>query len=137
MIARTLRANGVCENRQVMMPGDSLPNSRNEIRSLDDVPSVAHLANRQQLLAKWCRAIAMAPFVIVLFEALVVFHDSGSLVAVVAVEATLVWGLAVVAYSFYLTFWGVKCPQCGSRFGSGAKCRSCALPRRSDDTLEA
>lgn len=99
-----------------------------EISCLDDVPSAARLAARQQLLAKWYHAIALAPFVAVLFIDTEFFGYSDNRLWLVLVGATLVWALAVAVYTFYLIFF-LKCPRCSWRFGLGSKCRSCNLPR--------
>lgn len=102
-----------------------------EISCLDDVPSAARLAARQQLLAKWYHAIALAPFVAVLFIDTEFFGYSDNRLWLVLVGATLVWALAVAVYTFYLIFF-LKCPRCSWRFGLGSKCGSCNLPRHRD-----
>jgi hypothetical protein len=91
------------------------------------------LAARQQLLAKWYQAIAIAPFVIVVFVGLKFFGDSTNRFLDVLVGATLLWGVAVAVYTFYLFFF-LKCPRCGWRFGSSTNCGSCNLPRHGDFT---
>jgi hypothetical protein len=101
------------------------------ISCLEDVPSVARLAARQQLLARWYHAIALAPFAAVLVIDAEFFGYSDSRLWLVLVGATLIWAFAVAVYTFYLTFF-LKCPRCGWRFGSGDKCGSCNLPRHRD-----
>ena len=68
------------------MTGDQ--QSHVEVVSLDDFPIVARLAARQQFLAKWYRAMALAPFAAVLFVVLKFFPDSTSIIPVALVEAT-------------------------------------------------
>jgi hypothetical protein len=99
-----------------------------EIRSLDDVPSLAHIAARQQFLTRWYKAVALAPFVVVLFVVLTFFPKSTSRIPSGFVFASLVWAMAVVGYSFFLMF-AIRCPACRWRFGMSNKCMSCGLPR--------
>ena len=109
------------------MTGDQ--QSQGEATSLDDFPIAARLATRQQLLVKWYRGLALAPFVAVLFVVLKFFPDSTSVIPVLLVEATLVWAIVIAGYSFYATFFGARCGRCGNRYGSGDNCKSCGLPR--------
>lgn len=102
--------------------------SDTEITSLDDVPQIARLAARQQFLAKWYRGIAMTPFGVLVLIVIKFFGESTSIVPVITIEITLLWAMAVAAYTFYLLF-AVKCPRCGRRFGSRTDCNSCRLPR--------
>ena len=95
------------------MTGDQ--QSQGEVTSLDDFPIAARLVTRQQFLVKWYRGLALAPFVVVLFVVLKFFPDSTSVIPVVLVEATLVWAIAIAGYSFYSTFFGVRCGRCGNR----------------------
>jgi hypothetical protein len=99
-----------------------------EIGSLDDVPSLARIAARQQFLTRWYKAVALAPFVVVLFVVLTFFPKSTSRIPSVFVFASLVWAMAVVGYSFFLMI-AIRCPACGWRFGMSNKCMSCGLPR--------
>jgi len=71
-----------------------------EITCLNDVPSVARLAARQQLLAKWYHAIALVPFTIVVFVGVKFFGDSTNRFLDVLVGATLLWAIAVAVYTF-------------------------------------
>jgi hypothetical protein len=119
------------------MTQDQTPDTGAVINSLDDVPSVARLAARQEFLAKWYHPVALAPFAVVVFVAVKFFGDSTSVILDALVGASLAWAIAVAAYTFYLLFWGVKCPQCGWRFGTGVKCGSCNLPRRANNTFMA
>ena len=57
------------------------------------------------------------------------FSQSTSKVWVWLTGMTLIWAIAVAVYAFYSLFWGVKCPACGSGFGSREECRSCGLPK--------
>jgi hypothetical protein len=101
-----------------------------EITCLDDVPSIARVAERQQSIVKWYRLLAIAPFCVVVFISLKFFPQSRSWLIVGPGLASLLWAMVVAGYAFYCTFWGVKCPSCGSSFGSlRDRCRSCDLPR--------
>lgn len=110
-----------------------LGGAETQIKSLDDVPSVARRAARERFFIRRYHAVALAPFAVFIFISLKFFPDAsagnfwmGGLVA------TLVWAIAVVGYAFYVTFWGFSCPVCGWRFGAGEKCSSCGLPRHGD-----
>lgn len=116
------------------MCGRQTYSGESEISCLDDIPSVARLAGRQRLLVRWYHAIAIAPFVAVLFIDVEFFEDSDSGRWLVLVGATLIWAFAVAVYTFYLTFF-LKCPRCGWRYGSGYKCGSCNLPRHRNITI--
>src|SRR5438105_4352074 len=98
------------------------------IACVDDVPTVAHSAEHQRFLMKWYRAIGLAPFVVVLIIVLNFFPDSNSALLEVVLFASLIWPLAVVTYTLYLSVT-VRCPVCKNRFGLADNCRSCNLPR--------
>ena len=98
-------------------------NAPSEVRSLDDVPHTAQQAKRQEFLRTWYRAIALVPFAVVVFISLKFFPDSDSKLIVASALVSLIWAIGVAAYSFYLTFFGLKCPVCGWRFGVGDKCK--------------
>jgi hypothetical protein len=98
------------------------------ITCLDDVLVAARLAKRQQFLLQWYKAVALAPFALVVFTGLKFFPNSNSRAFDALVFVTLAWAMAVAGYTFYLLFW-LKCPKCKYRFGSGEKCQSCNLPR--------
>ena len=104
-----------------------------ELSCLDEVPSRARQAARQQLLARWFYAIALAPFSVVVFVGLRFFADSRNRLFDALIGLTLAWAMGVAAYTFYMLFF-MKCPRCGWRFGSGVACSSCKLPRHSDST---
>lgn len=103
-----------------------------EIKCLDDAPSLTPIAARQQFLTTWYKAVALAPFTVVLFVVLTFWPKSTSWIPIAFVFATLVWGLSVVGYSFFLMF-SLRCPACEWRFGMGEKCMNCGLPRHRDD----
>jgi hypothetical protein len=104
-----------------------------EIRCLDEVPSLARTSARQQFLTRWCKPVALAPFVVVLFVVLTFFPKSTSRIPTVFVFASLAWAMAIVGYSFFLMF-AVRCPACSWRFGMGDRCMNCGLPRHCDDS---
>jgi hypothetical protein len=104
-----------------------------EIKCLDEVPSLARIAARQQFLTRWYKPVALAPFAVVLFVVLTFFPKSTSRIPILFVFATLAWGMAVVGYSFFLMF-AVRCPACSWRFGMSNKCMNCGLPRHCDDS---
>ena len=106
----------------------SISSDGNEISCLEDVPDVAARLSRQQWIASHYQVIALAPFAVVVFVTLKFFSQSTNRVWVWLVGLTLVWAMAVAVYAFYSLFWGVKCPVCGSGFGSREECRSCGLP---------
>ncbi|MGD0444723.1 MAG: hypothetical protein ABSA39_12385 [Edaphobacter sp.] len=101
----------------------------NEISCLDDCPELARRSAWQQQVVRYYKLIALAPFAICLFIVLRVFPDSTNRFWIWSVGFTLVWAIAIAGYSFYLLFYGVNCPQCGSGFGVRDQCRSCGLPR--------
>jgi hypothetical protein len=102
-----------------------------EISCLDEVPSLARIAARQQFLTRWYKAVALAPFVVVLFVVLTFFPKSTSRIPILFVFASLAWATAIVGYSFFLMF-AVKCPACRWRFGMSDRCMNCGLPRHRD-----
>jgi len=88
---------------------------------LDDDPSAARLAARQQFLVKWYRAVGLAPFFVAIVITMRFFADSdtrsfGGRIAWGLVFASLFWTIAIAAYTFYLQ-WFLKCPRCQWRFG--------------------
>lgn len=116
-----------------------------DITSLDDVPSAARLAARQQFLTKWYKAVGMAPFVVLLFITLGIFgdNDSDSFWGRTLTDLTfssLLWTLFITGYTFYLQFF-LRCPRCRWRYGMGEQCNTCGLPRhpgsgvKSDDRM--
>ena len=103
------------------------------VKCLDDEPSRARIAAREQLLGRWGKAIALAPFVVVLVVVQTFFPKSTSWIPFAFVEASMGWGLFVIGYYFYLLFT-LKCPACGWKFGMGNKCMNCDLPRHRAET---
>jgi hypothetical protein len=99
-----------------------------EAMCLDDMPSVARLAARQQFLGRWSRLLAIAPFVVVLFVLMTFFPKSTSPIPIGFIFASLIWAIGVVGYSFFLDF-AIKCPACGWKFGIGDKCMNCGASR--------
>jgi hypothetical protein len=99
-----------------------------EVACLDDSPTMVRLATRQQFLGRWGRPIAIVPFVVVLFVVLTFFDMSKSLIVFGFVMASLLWGIGVIGYSFFLLF-AIKCPACGWKFGPGDKCMNCGALR--------
>jgi len=69
----------------------------------------------------------MLPFV-AFYAARSVRHDR---LWITAVYACLAWAEIVCFYALItLVQWFLfRCPRCGWRFGHGAKCSSCGLPR--------
>lgn len=103
------------------------------IKCLDEVPSLARIAARQQFFTRWYKPVTLAPFALVLLVVLTFFSKSTSWIPSVFVFASLAWGMAIVGYSFFLMF-AVRCPACSWRFGMSDKCMNCGLPRRRDDS---
>jgi hypothetical protein len=120
----------VAGNRKPGRPGTDKEIAK-EVACVDDVPSVARMAARQQFFAKWYRLLALVPFAAILFIAFEFFPNPNSWTQVVLVFVAIIWGGSVAGYAFYLMF-AVRCPECRSRFGLGEKCRSCGLPRHRD-----
>lgn len=117
------------------MPGE-LAGADTQIKSLDDVPDIARIAARQRFFRRWYRAIALAPFAVLIFIILKFFSDTpASNGWMAALYATLVWGIAVAVYAFYVTFWGVSCPVCGLTFGIGETCKNCGMPRHGGEFI--
>jgi hypothetical protein len=104
--------------------------AKQEITSLEDVPSAARIAHRQRFLQKWYRVLALAPFGVVVYITLRFFGDKAATPLLMApIYASLIWAVGVAIYTLYLTFFSFRCPVCGWRFGSGEKCSTCGLPR--------
>jgi hypothetical protein len=102
-----------------------------DITSLDDLPRIAKLAERQRLLNKWYGPIAMAPFVVMIIFAVGIFPNSRNPFLYVLVFASLLWAMFIAGYAFYLLFF-FRCPSCERRYGLGDRCRTCGLPRHID-----
>jgi hypothetical protein len=100
------------------------------ISCLQDVPSVARLADRQLFLTRWYYAVGIAPFAVFIFTALKFFPNSTNRIFDVLVYLTLGWAFFVSVYTLYLMF-AVRCPACNSRYGAAEQCGSCGLPRYS------
>jgi hypothetical protein len=115
------------------IPADFTTAEGKSIKSLDDLPEVAKLAERQRFLNKWYRPVALAPFVISIILGVGVFPNSTSPVLLGLVFASLFWAIFVAGYAFYLLV-NFRCPACDSRFGLGDECKACALPRHADET---
>jgi hypothetical protein len=98
------------------------------ITCVDDVPAVARLAARQRFLMRSYQAVGLALFAVVLVIVLGFFPNSNNPILDVLMGASLIWILAVVIYTVYLSF-AVRCPVCKNRFGIADNCRSCNLPR--------
>jgi Zn finger protein HypA/HybF involved in hydrogenase expression len=98
---------------------------KDEINSVEDVPETARLADRQQLVVRRGRWIAIAPLA-VLFALDKSWKDSQA--KDFAMYSALAWCLIICCYSLYLML-AVRCPRCGNRFGISEACRSCSLPR--------
>jgi hypothetical protein len=112
-------------------PKDYELESGKKISSLDDLPEVAKIAQRQRFLNRWYRPVAMAPFVLAVVLGVGVFPKSSRNPILLAYTfASLLWAVLVAGYAFYLLFT-FRCPYCSSTYGLGDKCRSCGLPRHS------
>jgi hypothetical protein len=98
------------------------------ITCVDDVPALARVAARQRFLMRSYQAVGLAPFAVALVIVFGFFPNSNNPILDVLVGASLIWTLAVVTYTVYLSF-AVRCPVCKNRFGIADNCRSCNLPR--------
>jgi hypothetical protein len=105
------------------------------ITCMDDVPVVAQLAARQEFLTKWYRVLALVPFGAVGFIEARYFTVESSYgpLSLVLVFGSMAWAGFIIGYTLYLQIT-VRCPVCEKRFGIGAKCRSCSLPRHRDSS---
>ena len=113
-----------------------LGGAETQIKSLDDVPSVARRAARERFFIRWYRAVALAPVTLYILIGLKFFGDDPMTDFWTDVlYATLAWGIAVAVYAFCVSFWGFSCPVCGWRFGIGEQCSSCGLPRHGDERI--
>src|SRR5690349_18612260 len=103
--------------------------SGKRVSSLDDVPDIAKIANRQLFLNRWYRPVALAPFLVAVILGVGVFRDhSRNPILLAYTFATLLWAMLVAGYAFYLLV-SFRCPYCSSRYGLGENCRDCGLPR--------
>ena len=89
-----------------------------DVACADDVPKFARLLARQRFLAKWYKAVALAPFALMLFIIHKFFPNTNGGLGLMLIVATLGWAIAVAGYSLYLNFV-LRCPVCNSRYGMG------------------
>jgi hypothetical protein len=113
----------MADSRRVELDG-----AGNTLTCIDDIPTVARLAARQQFLNKWYRPLGLVPFSVLIFIDFIFLHGSNNGLLVALVFISLLCAGAVSGYAFYLLF-AVKCPVCKNRFGLGENCSSCNLPR--------
>lgn len=97
------------------------------ITCLDDCPSVARIAARQEFMGRYYGPLVLLPFMAAMFAGIMLFGEN-SPITISLVFAALIWDAAFFAYHLYLIIT-VRCPVCGWRFGRGEKCRSCGLAR--------
>src|ERR1700746_276831 len=81
------------------------------ITCVDDVPSAARLAERQQFLHKWDYAVGSAPLFLVAVIVSKFFPDSTSRVFDALAFTSVAWGMAVAGFTFFLLFL-LKGPRC-------------------------
>jgi len=102
--------------------------SEEELKSVDDDPTASRLAARQELILKWFKPTAMLPFILVLLIDFGLFKGSDNWILTTLGLASVAWAGGVNIYSLYIRI-NFLCPRCHKRFGSGATCLSCSLPR--------
>ena len=102
------------------------------IRCLDDCPSVARLAARQEFIGKYYRPLVLLHFIVAMFRGIKLFGENGPITFALIFDA-LIWGAGVLGYHLYLIFT-LRCPVCGWRFGRGERCSSCGLARHPTST---
>jgi hypothetical protein len=107
---------------------------RETLKCGDEAPEFARIAARQDLVTKRLKPTMMIPFIAFLIIDFKFFPHSNNWVVVSFGMATALWAGAVNAYSLYLRIT-VHCPKCGNRFGSGARCASCSLPRHTQSSI--
>ena len=108
-----------------------------DLTCLADVPEIARRSLWQQRIAQNYGAIAITPFVLLLCIDFKFFGDSINPIWAYLGELTLIWAMGIAVYTFYVSFWGVKCPKCGHGFGIKDACRSCGLPRYEPTTTDS
>jgi len=100
-----------------------------EVRCLQEWDKYPPFQRRAAFFKRFWSVLAIGPFFVVLVVIFQYFSTSASKLLLALVFAALVWAVAVSAYAAFLNFRGIDCPKCGARFGRGAKCGSCGLPR--------
>src|SRR5438105_3812648 len=104
-----------------------------ETTCLDDVPSVARIAARQEFLNKHYRLVVLLPVFVATFIGCKFFGEN-SPATLCFVFTSLILGLSALGYHLYLVIT-LRCPVCGWRFGRGDKCSSCGLRRHAPSSV--
>src|SRR5438270_10788069 len=104
-----------------------------EITCLDDVPTVARIAARQEFLKKHYKPVVLIPVFVATFIGCRFFGENSS-ATFYLVSASLILGLSALGYHLYLVIT-LRCPVCGWRFGRGDKCSSCGLRRHAPSSV--
>ena len=109
------------------------------VACLEEWGRYARIATKDRFWKRYYRVLALAPFAVIIFGVLRFFPESTSKVPIYIVGVSLVWAMVVAFYAFSLRLRAdfIRCPRCGSRFGLGACCNSCGLPRSSATPKEA
>ena len=108
-----------------------LSNLPSRYACLEEWDKYSRLNTKDSFWMRYGRALALAPFTILIVVLLRYFSNTTSKVPDYFIWASLVWLLAVVLYALSVStrILFIRCPRCGYRFGLGTFCGSCGLPR--------
>lgn len=102
-----------------------------QVACLEDVPAASLLGKRNRFMNKYWHSLAMTPFIIALSFIFLVLPKSSNQVQLILGLPALIWAGAIPIYALVVKakLFRIRCPRCGERFGLGAICSSCGLPR--------
>jgi len=128
------RLNRLAECQKMLRSCVTTPEDDTKWSCLDESQPFARLNQRKRFWRKYGHAIALVPFVVVLFVLLRFFGNSTSSLFTVPIYVSLAWAAFVAIYSLTLIVrvLSIRCPRCGWRFGGGDQCGSCSFPRHSE-----
>lgn len=81
---------------------------------------------------RWYRLLVLVSFGVTVFVYTKFFPQDQSWVELTPAFVVLLGDLVIIIYTFYMTYFGLKCPKCGWNFGSRDKCSTCGLPRHAE-----
>jgi hypothetical protein len=118
------------------IPSASLENTAS-LTCLADSENYRKLDGKRRFLVGYWRALALFPFFVAiviglgLFPRVVPDTKFWAGVAETLIFGSLGWSLIFGVYALFvlISWFLVRCPKCGWRFGLGERCGSCDLPR--------
>lgn len=102
------------------------------LRCLNDSEPYARLHRARQRLSRYGR-YALVPFGAVCFIELVIFRNAKSDLWAIPFLLSVAWAVFIAAWNLILDIriMSIRCPECRQKFGGGAECFYCDLPRHS------